>query len=97
MLQNEPKEKNFAVGGYGIWWPGTDADTAKEQGRLERLRNYVIEEKWNDGLAMWGPLKGMWQSSTRAELAALVIAMHIEVQLHVGIDNRAVVEKKQMH
>ena len=44
-------------------------------------------------MAMWGPLKGMWQSSTRAELAALVIAMHIEVPLHIGIDNKAVVDK----
>ena len=42
---------------------------------------------------MWAPLRGNWQSSTRAELAALVLAMHINMPLHMGIDNKTVVDK----
>ena len=42
---------------------------------------------------MWAHLRGSWHSSTRAELAALLLAIHIQEPLHIGIDNKAVVDK----
>ena len=42
---------------------------------------------------MWAPLKRCCESSTRAELAALVLAMHMDVPMHIGIDNKPVVDK----
>ena len=45
---------------------------------------------------MWGPLKGLWHSSTRAELAGLVMAAHTNRPLHIGIDNKAVVDKANL-
>ena len=45
---------------------------------------------------MWALLVDQWHSSTRAELAGLVMAMQATVPIHVGIDNKAVVDKANM-
>ena len=45
------------------------------------------------GTAMYAPLPGVWHSSTRAGLAALVMAVHIDHPIHIGIDNKTVVDK----
>ena len=42
---------------------------------------------------MWAPLCGKWHSSGRAELAALVMAAHARIPIHIGLDNRGVVNK----
>lgn len=51
------------------------------------------EQEWNGCRAMWAPIYGVWHSSTRAELAVLVMATHTKSPIHIGIDNKAVVEK----
>ena len=42
---------------------------------------------------MWAPLLGLWQSAYRAELAALLLVSYHKSPLHVGIDNKGVVDK----
>ena len=44
-------------------------------------------------MATWAPMRGAWASSTRSELAGLVVAMGTNIAIHVGIDNAAVVNK----
>ena len=50
-------------------------------------------EQWTHGIAYWAPIVGPWQSSTRAELAGMTLAMNLLVPLSLGIDNKAVVDK----
>ena len=45
---------------------------------------------------MFFPLYGPWHSSTRAEAAALVLAAQLNRPIHVGIDNKAVVDKSNL-
>ena len=49
--------------------------------------------RWQNGTAMWAPIAGPWQSSTRAELVGLVLGRCIRRPIHVGIDNKTVVDK----
>ena len=42
---------------------------------------------------MSSPLCGPWHSSTRAEAGALIIAAQIDRPIHIGIDNKAVVDR----
>ena len=88
-----PTNPYSAIGGFGIWIPSAGEQQQEVPHHKEEIRQYVKEEVWNGGTAMWAPLKGAWQSSTRAELAALVLALHIKEAMHFGIDNKAVVDK----
>ena len=56
-------------------------------------RDYTRWETWQGGLAMFAPLMGCWHTSTRAELAALVMAMNAQTAIHIGIDNKTAVDK----
>ena len=60
---------------------------------IGHVGEFTEAEQWKGGVAMWAPLTGTWQSSTRAELAAMVLAMHMNTPILVGIDNRTVVDK----
>ena len=64
-----------------------------EDGRMADIARFTHQEDWAGGTAMWAPLNGTWHSSTRAELAALVMAMQIKAPIHIGIDNKTVVDK----
>ena len=66
--------QDIALGGYGIWWPGLKMNEKEYVEGMARIKDLVVTEEWQGGMAMWGPLKGIWHSSTRAELAGLVIA-----------------------
>lgn len=85
-----PASRGQTIGGFGIWWPDESG------GGLERAgtaHNHMHHEKWRHGTAMWACLHGPWHSSHRAELSALVVAMHAQRAIHIGIDNKAVVDK----
>ena len=88
-----PSIRNFATSGFGIWWPKEDDGGPSRARKMEEVAKYTLVEEWPGGTAMWSPLRGTWHSSTRAELAALLLALHIEEPLHIGIDNKTLVDK----
>eukprot|EP00969_Alexandrium_andersonii_P209619 9259637-Alexandrium_andersonii.AAC.1 len=47
------------------------------------------------GLLQWQSLTGPGQTAMRAEVAALVVALHISGVAHVACDNQAVVDFAQ--
>ena len=84
-----PVTQLYALAGHGAWWPGKVNDDHIIPGN----RTLVHTEVKEGGVATWAPFKVVWHSSTRAELAGLIIAMGTNVPIHVGIDNAAVVMK----
>ena len=80
----------LAVGGCGILVPQEAGEDLAALGSA--TTKFVHRGRWNEGTAMWSPLLGLWQTAARAELAALVMAMHIRI----GIDNKAVVDRAGM-
>ena len=67
----------------------------QEARACNEAKEYLHMEQWEQGVAMWAPLCGNWHSSGRAELAALTMAAHLPWPVHLGIDNKAVVDKAQ--
>ena len=61
--------------------------------RTGNAKRFLSQEEWANGTAMWACMHGAWHSSHRAELSALVMAMHAEIPITVAIDNKAVVDK----
>ena len=100
-----PSCQQLAIGGFGIWWPNQGQHEEHQQQQQqpqqqpqqeEQQTQLMYSETWNGGKAEWAPMKSMWQSSTRAELAALVIATSRNLAIHIGIDNAAVVNKARI-
>ena len=87
-----PAVRHFAPGGFGLWWPGWTLQQLTSSGAINDVRNCLKIQQWERGVAMWGPLNGNWHSSGRAELAALVPITHFGYPIHIGIDNKAVVD-----
>ena len=85
-----PISQRLAIAGFGAWWPGRGQDDTHI---LEDNKGVVHIEEQSGGLATWAPMRGAWASSTRSELAGLVVAMGTNIAIHVGIDNAAVVNK----
>jgi hypothetical protein len=79
-----PTNQHFAIAGFGLWWP-----KQKEVAPNPYLQAKVEEH----GTAMWAGLRGNSVSSTRTELAAIVVACMWPIALHIGTDSLAVVRK----
>ena len=54
---------------------------------------FLHYEQWEQGVAMFAPMPGPWHSSNSRELAGLIMAAQASLPIHVGIDNKAVVDK----
>ena len=85
-----PNKQVLAIGGCGIWCLGYQLEQC---GIQDANRELMHEEQWETGAAMWGHMIVPWISSTRAELAALVLAAPSANAIHIGIDNATVVNK----
>lgn len=83
-------DRDLAVGGCGIWIPNMQGLDDHEV-----ATGFVYKQAWEGGSAYWSPLLGTWQAAARAELAALMLASTCQIPIHIGIDNKAVVDKAQ--
>ena len=89
-----PRHRDLSIGGCGIWFPDDQQD---ERGvSMDIALRFLHHEPWKGGHAFWAPLRGLWQTAARAELAALVLASHCAKPIHIGIDNKGVVDKANM-
>ena len=77
--------------GGGIWIPDHTEQELEEC--MRDNKRFVECTSRNGGMAMYFPLCGPWHSSTRAEAGALILAAQINRPIHIGIDNKAVVDK----
>ena len=66
-----PTAPAYSLLGFGTWWPEID-DTRRCIADLNV--NLFHHQAWEGGMAAWAPLKPIWNSSTQAELAALIVA-----------------------
>ena len=80
-----PKNQNWSLMGVGLWWPCRTYATQP----LSPLENMFVEndEEKIDGVRFWGCMKGHRGSSTRAEIAAIVIALLSKVPVHIATDS----------
>ena len=83
----------LAVRSFGIWHPTRDvADIHPEECDFAAPIAKTIH-KQPHGLMMAGILPGVFNSSTRTELAAFIAICACPGPLHVGIDNSTVVSR----
>ena len=46
-----------------------------------------MQKEDEEGMNTWSPMTGAWNSSTRSELAGLIMAMGTNILIHAGIDD----------
>ena len=86
---SNPRKQEWALGGYGIWYPASP-----HQPKVSQLQaQYTTSNTDEEGIRMWNTANGKWNSSTRTELAALMVAMLAEGPIHAALDNQTGVEK----
>jgi hypothetical protein len=84
---------SLALGMFGIWEPGRDyATTGPEEHDFSRPVGLKRVHQLN-GTLMAGILSGVYNSSTRAELAGVIACLPKPGGLHIALDNRSVVDR----
>ena len=79
------------MGGIGVWWPYRNLE---KQPLTNNETEYTKhEKKGKDGLKLWNIFNGLRGSSTRCEIGAALMAMQPLIATHIGIDNKAVVDR----
>ena len=82
-----PASQWWALGGFGVWWPGAK-DDAEFRGSMLSTRLAHVEEN-AIGVGVWNCMKGQFGSSTRMELGAWVMALTREIPVHMGTDSES--------
>jgi ribonuclease HI len=83
----------LGLGSFGIWEPGREyATTMPEEHDFCRPLGLTRAHKLN-GVLMAGTLSGVYNSSTRAELAGVIASLPKPGGLHIALDNRSVVDR----
>ena len=81
-----PRLAHWSLGGFGVWWPGRQKVTKPlTQGEEDVATHHQTDM----GLKMWGCITGQKASSTRAELAAGILAIQGPGAIHQGTDSKS--------
>ena len=56
---------------------------------------FTFQQQAQDGVIMWGGMAGQHSHSTRAELAALFVAMIRPKPLHIATASQAMIDKAE--
>ena len=86
-----PESNLWCLGGFGIWWPSGLSDGPNKQ-----LHKFTHQQAIDEGVLMWNSLPGLGCSSTRTELAAVIMACIHPQPLHIASDSKAMIDKAQM-
>ena len=80
-----PKARYYGLLGYGVYW----AHRCEESAPVEQHERDIMDgsEHHKDGCIIFGHLKGLRGSSTRAELASIILALAKYGPMHIGCDN----------
>ena len=83
----------LAIGSFGSWEPQRDYALATPEEHDFCRVVHLNESTRRNGILMAGTLRGVYSSSTRTELAAILSALSKPGGLHIALDNRAVVNR----
>jgi len=88
----------LGLGGAGIWWPNRDAIACGKQGLYKRTVSdaeseiaYCVQK--DEGTMLYTAIGGFAGSSTRAELAAGIVAVMADGPIHIGSDSKIFVDE----
>jgi len=88
----------LGLGGAGIWWPNRDATGCSKQGLTRKLVSdaeheiaYCVQK--DEGTMLYTAIGGFAGSSTRAELAAGLVAIMSDGPVHIGSDSKVFVDE----
>jgi ribonuclease HI len=88
-----PRRPIYSLAGAGIWWPNRKL----ENDPLSRSETEMsLERQESGGAALRAWLAGFGGSSTRAELAAGIVALQYIGPVHLGTDSQAFLSKAMM-
>ena len=82
---SNPSCQLWSLLGVGIWWPGRkyiDHELSHQE-----LKYSSGNKETNEGVQLWACMKGYRGSSTRAEIAAIILAMMTPRAIHVATDS----------
>ena len=94
------RTNSFKLAGAGVWWPNR-----KDSGICVRNNEPPLSEaeldlayarRKDDGIELSVAITGMGGSSTRAEIAAGIIAMAADCEIHMGTDSKAFMDRAQI-
>ena len=85
-----PLRHYFALGGNGVWWPGRDISRHRVR-EAELELSYVVQEC--EGVTLCTNIGGFAGSSTRTEIAAVLIAVCSHGAVHIGSDSEVFVNE----
>ena len=81
----------LAFGTYGSWeWGRHHAQLSPEELAFSRLVGHTNPAR-NGGILLAGSIAGVYNSSTRSELAGVITALLKPVPIHIALDNKGVV------
>ena len=86
----------IGIGGAGVWWPGRSIErshTLKYKAPSDAESEIAVFKQQQHGVAAYANIGGFDGSSTRAEVAAGIIAIYAEGPIHIGTDSQAFVKK----
>ena len=85
-----PQHQKWALGGFGLWWPGRDMQQHPPSNNEHRFTN---TKQQDGGTRMWAAVTGHYCSSHRTELAAGLVAIHSEGPVTLRADNLSFVNR----
>ena len=85
-----PRYTMYALAGAGIWWPGRKLGNHPLS---QREIEMAWEEQETDGVKLSTAIAGYGGSSTRAEIAGVLVALAATGGVHIATDSQAVVQK----
>lgn len=84
-----PKIRFYGLLGYGAFWPRRSESTQDiDNDEMVLADGHRFD---NDGMTIYGHLKGLRGSSTRAEIFAAIVALPAKGSVHIGSDSMNVV------
>eukprot|EP00969_Alexandrium_andersonii_P300226 13272870-Alexandrium_andersonii.AAC.1 len=81
-----PQKPQWSLAGWGGWKAHRDGESEKPG---VAFQDFMHTCTWGGGEGWFAPLAGTHVSSTRAEIAGLIAALHVPSPVRIGIDNAA--------
>ena len=81
------------MAGVGVWWP------SRKNSRIplsEAEKDLALSNQMEAGLELSVAIAGMGGSSTRAEIAAGIIAMAADIEVHMGTDRQSCMNRAKV-
>ena len=84
---------SLSYASYGTWEPYREYATIHPEEHDFATPLLLYDNRRNGGLMMGGIIQGVYNSSTRAELAGVISALPKPGGIHLALDNRGVVDR----